>query len=49
MRGPIPQISMPFVIFPDGCTQNHEFGIIVMIAVAEDLDRAVVSLGDILP
>lgn len=48
MRGPIARMVMAGMVGPAYGAEDHEFGVVVVVAVAEDLHGAVVALWDFL-
>lgn len=48
MGGPIARMVMPGMISPPHSAENHQLGIVMVVAVAEDLHGAVIALWDLL-
>lgn len=48
MRRPIARMVMSSMVGPAYGAEDHEFGVVVVVAVAEDLYRTVIALGDLL-
>lgn len=49
MSGPVSDILVALVISPRCRAEDHQFGVVVVVAVAEGLHHVVIAVGDFLP